>query len=179
MRLPYCAATRARVVCGGPTSAAAGSLVGRSGAGGRRRSARPPGRRRANCRPRPAEHAQRSTSRLRAVDPRRPLRPFDAQDAPLIARIIDDPDVRKYTGGAHLTFRQHDLEARNAAREAFSKAHMLPRTCARRCRKSSSSRTDRVRQLMSGALNWPRGTGPAGLLSRFRPDCSATFRSGK
>jgi len=44
------------------------------------------------------------------------LRPFDARDASLIARIIDDPEVRKYTGASHLTFHQYDLEAVYAAR---------------------------------------------------------------
>ncbi|WP_306208681.1 GNAT family N-acetyltransferase [Actinoplanes sp. RD1] len=44
------------------------------------------------------------------------LRPVGAQDAPLIAAIIDDPEVRRYTGGAHLTFHHRGLEAVYAAR---------------------------------------------------------------
>jgi RimJ/RimL family protein N-acetyltransferase len=44
------------------------------------------------------------------------LRPFEPQDVPMIAKIIDDPEVRKYTGGTHLRFDEDDLTASCAAR---------------------------------------------------------------
>jgi RimJ/RimL family protein N-acetyltransferase len=44
------------------------------------------------------------------------LRPFRADDIPVLAAIIDDPEVRRFTGNAHLTFDRQQLQSVYQAR---------------------------------------------------------------
>jgi RimJ/RimL family protein N-acetyltransferase len=44
------------------------------------------------------------------------LRPFRADDIPVLAAIIDDPEVRRFTGSAHLTFDRQQLQSVYQAR---------------------------------------------------------------